>query len=215
MNIDKLIFDVKERMAAMSDDRRLDKRYILHLIGVARSDYLRQLLSKRPGYNTISLEQNFELSITSVDRSMFTGLSLNCYVMKGSPTVPKLFNTSAMTPYYKIRTADRLKNTIEVIDYERVMHLTFEFDAVYAFMDTDESVYFIAKNNHQELKYAVVTGIFEDPMEVDPLLTEYPMPPDSWKYILPYVMEALTNRPSEDPINNSEPDYTAKTSERK
>jgi hypothetical protein len=215
MNLDKLIFDVKERMSAMSDDRRIDKRYVTHLIGVARADYLRQLLSKRPGHNTLNLEQDHEITITTPNRSIFTGLTLAGTVMRSTSVIPKVINPNAMASYYKIRTADVLKNTIELVDYERAMNLTFEFDAVYAFMDSDQHMYFLMKNNHQELKYAIVTSIFEDPIAADATLTDYPISPDSWTYILPKVIEALAGRPMEDPINNSEADYVEAKDDRR
>ena len=68
-------------------------------------------------------------------------------------------------------------------------------------------MYFVSKDNHQELKYGIITGIFETPSDVEDGLTEYPLPEFMWGTIKDKIVDELKSRPHEDPINNSEPDY--------
>jgi len=207
MELQKLIYDVRENLSIISDDRRIDDRYIEHLISVARADFIKKLLSTRPGYNTINLEQHFHVNVESTSRSIFPNLDISCSILRSTEPVPEMITTDITSQHYIVRTADILKNTIEVIEYERANQLTFEFDVVYAFLDYKNYLYFISKNNHQELKYAVITGIFSDPFDVDDALTDYPLPSFMWNSIRPGIVALLNSRPIEDPINNSEPDY--------
>lgn len=207
MELAKLIYDIKESVSAISDDRHIDNRYIEHLINNGRADFIKKLLSSRPGYDAINLEQNFHANIESVSRSIFPGLELECKVLRSTLPVPTMLNSDVLSRSFRVRTADILHDTIEVITAERANVITFEFPVVYAFLDYNHYLYLISKNNHQELKYAVVTGIFEDPKDIDPDLTEYPLPEFMWKTIKDGIVQEILHRPHEDPINNSEPDY--------
>lgn len=215
MKLEKLIYDIRESLSAISDDRRIDDRYIEHLINVARADFIKKLLSSRPGYNVVNLEQNWHANVESVSRSIFPNLNIACQILRSTEPVPEMITSDIISQYFRVRTADILKNTIETIEYERANQLTFEFDVVYAFLDYEHYLYFVSKDNHQELKYAVVTAIFNDPDEIEDPLEEYPMPGYMWKIIKPDIVALLNSRPIEDPINNSEPDYINMNNDKK
>lgn len=207
MKLEKLIYDIREMLSVISDDRRIDDRYIEHLINIARADFIKKLLSSRPGYNTINLEQNWHANVESVSRSIFPNLTLECSILRSTVPIPEMISSDIISQFFRVRTADIIKNTIEVIEYERANNLTFEFDVVYAFLDYDKYLYFVSKDNHQELKYAVVSAIFNDPSDIEDPLEDYPMPAYMWNTIKPNIVALLNSRPIEDPINNSEPDY--------
>lgn len=207
MELKKLVYDVREQLSVISDDRRIDDRYIEHLINVGRADFIKKLLSKRPGYNIVNLEQNWHASIESVSRSIFPNVNLACTILRSTTPIPEMITTDVMSQYFRVRTADIIKNTIEVIEYERANTVTFEFNVIYAFLDYGNYLYLISKDNHQELKYAVVSSVFSDPKEIEDPLIDYPMPAYMWGIIKPNIVALLNSRPIEDPINNSEPDY--------
>jgi hypothetical protein len=210
MELAKLIYDVKEGVSAISDDRFLDERYITHLINTSRADLVRKMLDKRPGYNTLGMEQNVDVTVASASRSIFGGLTLDCNVLRSTTPLPKLIYEGSLSNYFKVRTADLLNNTIEIIDISRANSIVFEFPVVYAVLDFEYYLYFLVPNNNQELKYAVLTGVFEDPLEVDPELTDYPLNQSEWASMKPRIVADILNRPSEDPLNNSEADYGEK-----
>lgn len=206
MELLKLVADVRESISAISDDRRIDDRYIEHLINVGRADFIKKLLSSRPGYDTINLEQNYHAHIESASRSIFPGVDLSCSVLKSTAPIPSMITSDVLAQSFRVRTADILQDTIEAISAERANNITFEFTTTYAFLDYEHYLFLISKDNHQELKYAVVTGIFEDPKDVDPDLTDYPLSGFMWPSIKENIVAQLLRRPPEDPINNSEPD---------
>jgi hypothetical protein len=206
MELDKLIYEVKEQVSAISDDRYLDNRLVTFKISAARADLIRKMLARRPGYNTIGMEQEVQLDVQSVSRALIPGLTLDCKVLRSVEPIPKLIYEGSFTQYIKVRTADVLHNTIEVIDASRANFITFEFPVVYAFLDSGYYMYFLEPNNHQELKYAILTGVFEDPLEVDPELTDYPLKLNDWESIKPLIVNSILGTPPEDPLNNSEED---------
>lgn len=206
MERSKLIYDIKEQVSAISDDRYLDDRLVEHLIGTARADLIRKMLAKKPGYTTLGMEQNVDIEVESASRSIFEGLDLECKVLRSKIPVPKLIYEGSLSSYFKVRTADILHNTIEIIDISRANFIHFEFPVVYALLDYKYYLYFILPKSHQELRYAVLSGIFEDPMEVDSELTDYPINASDWATIKPLIINSILNSPPEDPLNNSEED---------
>jgi len=207
MNLDKLVYDIKEAVSAISDDRYLDERYITHLINQGRAEFIKKLLSNRPGYNAINLEQHYHVNVISTSRSIFPGLTISCKILRSENPVPKLIDSDMLSRSFRVRTADILKDTIEVITPERANMITFEFPVMYAFLDYEHYLYLISPNNHQELRYAVVSGIFEDPTEVDDSLTDYPLSEFMWPTIKNNIIAQLLSTPMRDPYNNSEADY--------
>jgi len=207
MELEKLIYDVRESLSTISDDRRIDDRYIEHLINVGRESFIKKLLSTRPSYNTINLEQNWHANIESVSKSIFPGVVMSCKVLRSTAPIPSMITSDVLAQQFRVRTADITMDTIEVISAERANKVTFEFNVVYAFLDYEHYLYFLSKDGHQELKYAVVTGIFNDPKDVEDPLTDYPISGFMWEPIKNNILALLNSRPIEDPINNSEPDY--------
>lgn len=213
MDYDKLIYDIKESVSAISDDRHLDDRYIKFLVDNARADLIRKKLAKNPSYTTLALEQNVDVHLESVSRSIFKGLDLDCKVLRSTEPMPKLIYEGSLSNYFKVRSPDILKTLIERIDIARVNFVVFEFPVVYCVLDFEYYLYFLVPNNGQELRYAVLTGVFENPEDAVPdgeELIDYPLSASDWNIIKPLVINTIMSRPPEDPRNNSEPDYGTK-----
>lgn len=225
MKLDKIVYEVREALNAISDDRRVDTRYIAQVVSLYRADLIRKLLTRRTCITTLGMQQHIPMEVETVSRSIFPGLELPCVILRTTEKVPKLIYEGAGYKWYAVRTADVRKDTIETISWARVPYLTFEFNTVYSFLapgvaasdgsmpplfdSTDELsnyyMYVISKDNF-DLKYLIVSGIFENPLEADPDLEEFPLNASEWSAIKPNVINAIVNKPGEDPLNNSEPD---------
>tara|TARA_R110000744_G_scaffold31320_2_gene73687 strand:- start:3057 stop:3731 length:675 start_codon:yes stop_codon:yes gene_type:complete len=205
MDISKLIYDIREATSSISDDRRIDDRYILNTISVARAEYLRQLIARKPYYSVSGLTQTIPVVVETVSRSRSSNLPLQCTIMRSVEKIPKLIYEGTVGNWWNIRTVDILNRWLETIEPERSPHITFEFNVLYGFIDFDYYLYFLSKDT-KELEEVFITGVFENPLEVDPGLTEYPIKLDMWNKIMPFVIDRLLRKPKEDPVNNSEPD---------
>jgi hypothetical protein len=207
MELDKLVYEVIEDVSAISDDRYLDERLIIHKINSARADLVRKMMNSKPGYPTQGLEQDFPLVLESVTRSIFPGLTIPCNILRSTQPIPDLISTRTLSEFYKVRTVDILKNTIEIIEPNRANFVVFEFPVVYAFVYNDDYLYLLAPEHNQELKRAILTGVFDDPTAVEDPLEDYPIKASDWALIKPLIVQDILNRPMEDPLNNSETDY--------
>lgn len=207
MNVDKIVYEVIEAVNAVSDDRHVDKRLVQHKIDSVRADVLRKQLSAKTHYSNQGVTQKVQIDLSSQDRSVLPSLPLGCKILKSVEPIPKLISENVLGNYFNVTSVDVLRNDIEMIDPERARTIHFEFPVVYAFLGTDYHVYVIAYNNEQALRTAVIEGIFESPFEVDPTLTEYPLKSSDWEAIKPIIVQQIINRPPDDPLNNSEPDY--------
>ena len=222
MNVDKLVYEIREELSAISDDRRIDKRYILHVVDTFRADLLRKMLARKPYYNTVGMEQSLALEVKPVSRSLFPGVAVNCYILKTKESIPTLVYEGSNSNWFEIKTADIGRNTIENIDKSRVSVLSFEFNSVFGFLDRgtvssgdtelNDSMYaYIISKDNFDLEQVILSGIFESPSEVHPNLTDYPIKLSDWATIRPGVLAYLRSEPMEDPINNSEPDDQRQT----
>jgi hypothetical protein len=206
MNVDKIIYLVREQVGAISDDRWISDRLILEYVSMERAAFIRNLVSRKPYFNPTGLTQDVLVNVIAVSRSVMPACPMYCQIMRSTEKIPRLVYEGTLGNWYDVKPADVIGKPFEVIEPERAACVTFEFDVVYAFLNSDYYLYLMAKDNC-ELKCAVFTGIFQDPLEADPNLTEYPMNSDIWDSIFPAVVDKVFRRRKEDPVNNSEPDY--------
>jgi len=218
-NLDKLVYEVRKQVGAISDDRYLDARYITYLIGKYRADLLRKKLSRQPYYETTGAVQYQPLELVPVSKSVFPQLDLSCKVLRSKKPVSKLLYEEPNSNWFRVVTADITRNTIETISVHRAPYLSFEFDVAYSFLaagkeadpdgiekiDEDYYLYVIAKDS-MELRFAIVVGVFEDPYDVNPDMDDYPIKMSDWAIISPEVVNYILGKVPPDPLNNSEPD---------
>lgn len=206
MDLQKMIYEIREATGSISDDRRVDSRYIVQVINNNRTTALRGSFSLKPNSNTIGLTQDLPVEIEIVSRSVLPNCPLNCYVMRSKEKIPTLVYEGTLLGWYDVKSADVTYRYFEKVEPERVGYLTFEFNVVYTFLGSDYYLYFLVKNKNLELKCAMFTGIFEDPTEVDSELSNYPLKQNMWAVIKPQIISDILRTPQEDPLNNSEPD---------
>lgn len=209
MEKSKVVYDIREVLNAISDDRYISDRYILHLVGNARASVLRKMVGKKISFNPVGLQQNIRVPMSKKPKSLTNDLTVHCTVLSNTSKLPKLINYNTYGVWYKIRTIDPTMNTVEIIEPYRVSFLTWEFNVPYGFIDVDGEMYFLTKDNNQNVTDLILTGIFDDPLEADPDLTDYPMDSTVWDPVKKEVLKYLLNRPADDPLNNSEPNWAA------
>ena len=209
MDTKKLIYDIRERVGAISDDRRIDDRYIKYQIFNARNALIRKLMSRNINFNSYGLTQDHHVKIAPATRSLASGITMDCQVLRSVEKIPELVYASTYGNWIKIRTIDVLKNTIEIIETARAPWITFEFPVVYAFLDNGY-LYFAAPDNSITLENAILTGVFKDPDKVEDGDTDkddIPITDDILGPVMGMVTEIILRKVQDDPINNSEPDY--------
>ena len=206
MDIEKLIYDVREGINAISDDRFIDRRLIIHTVDTVRATYLRKLYARSVGITSLTSEQDYPVTLETVDRSLIPGLPLNCSILRSTEVIPTLLYPRALGHWFSVSTADVIAANIDIINHTQAQFATFEFPVTKAFMHADDHLYILQPDGGLDLQAVIVVGVFNVPLDVKPDLTIYPLGHDDWATIRQMVIDSLLNKPPEDVINNSEDD---------
>ena len=210
MDIEKLIYDVREGLNAISDDRFIDERLIVHTVDTVRATYLRKLYARSVGITSLTSEQSYPVSLETVDRSLIPGLPLNCNILRSVEVIPTLLYPRALGHWFSVSTADVIAANIDIINHTQAQFATFEFPVTKAFMHADDHLYLLQPDGGLDVQAVLVVGVFNVPLDVVPELTEYPLGHDDWAVIRQLVIDSLMNKPPKDVINNSEEDARAR-----
>ena len=210
MDLSKLVYEVKESVSGMSDDRYLDDRYVTHLINVNRADILKKDTNRNPGKTMGESNQTISVDVTPVSSAIRDGVTLNCKVVRSVNPLPRTIYSSSLFQFLRIRPAGIKFTPIDYIEWQRVPYLTFEFPVIYAALDVNYYLYIFSPNNDEDIKYIAATGVFEEPDVVDPNILDdikpYPMSSTLWAAVKPQVINYILQRMPGDPLNNEEPD---------
>ena len=82
MEKSKLIYEIRERLNAISDDRHIDDRFILHLIKNTRNSFVRKLMTRNISFNSYGLTQDHHVSIEPSTRSLSSNTIMDCKVLR-------------------------------------------------------------------------------------------------------------------------------------
>lgn len=213
MKKNELIYDVRERLNAISDDRNIDDRLIWYHIKNARAFLLRRLMSRDISFSAYGLNQDHYVKLEPASRSLISGITTDCKVLRSANKLPEFIYVNTYGAWLKVRTIDVLNNTVELIESARAPWVTFEFPIVYAFIDNGY-LYVMAPKNDMSIEQVVITGVFKNPEEVDSdgdgvadNPDDIPITSDVYMPLMDIVVKELMPRIAEDPVNNSEPDY--------
>jgi hypothetical protein len=168
--INQIIYDIREAVKEFTDDTELDDRRLEYLINTKRAKYLRQDLNNFQKTTDVSIQQSFCLELEEVS-SDECGLDLYCdkivRTKKPLPTAIELHTKPAIT---RIKPTNKIAATFNLISREKAPFLADSpySKSVYAFIDTDNHVYFISKSDTYKLIECIsITGIFENPSDLE------------------------------------------------
>jgi len=172
------------------------------------------MLSRKPYYNTIGFQQHTPVYLKVTSKSIFPGVDMECKILRSINPVHKLLYESTEGQWFEVKTANIVTNTIEVITPERARNVTFEFNVVYAFLAmgiedatiSDKYYLYVMAKDSLDLEQVVMSGVYEDPWEVDPDMENYPLKYSDWATIREPVIQYIANHPPGDILNNSEDD---------
>lgn len=169
MKLEKIIYDIRERLSQYQDDSKITDEYIAHLIGIARDTVLKNELNSYQNILSPMIMQSFcmELEMAS---AYDCGIESHCETMlrtvKPLPTPIKTAIGAAIT---SVKAAGKLAKPIRIISKEQAYYVldTKYNKSLYCFIDTDLRLYFVSKNKmHTFMDCIYVTGVFSDPFEL-------------------------------------------------
>lgn len=199
MEKNKLIYEVKEAVRALSNDAKVTNALILHHIDVLRAKYIRQHQKRNPGEDKVSYTQTLFFDTELVDRSYLPAtVSLSMNILRISSALPRIIGRGIFKNI-EIRPIDRIHQEIEFMPKDRAMFISGANDGfIYSFLDDDLRLYFIGKDKiHQYLKRVAVTVILEVPTEIETInslsteLTDYPLSESMWALMRDEVIQSV------------------------
>lgn len=213
MQLNKIIYDVREAIKAFTDDSDLDDRYLIYLYGIKRAKYLRQDLNNMNRTIDNSIQQKLCLNMEVVSTND-CGLDFECdKILKSKQPVPKLLELHTKSSIVNVSPTNKLSIPFNFINKNRIYYLEGSSfpKSFYSFLDTDGHIYIYSMNeDFKNIECITVTGVFEDPLELknyynccncdtqvecfDELTSDYPLQPHYIDLIKGEIVNELINR---------------------
>jgi hypothetical protein len=224
MQLNKILYDVREQLNEYTSDSEIDDRYIIYLYGIKRAKYLRQQLNNMQISVDNSILQTLCLKLEEVSANE-CNLDTDCNtIMRTVDKVPKPLETHLKPMLTSVKPVIRLSVPF---NFGTKTQATFSkysnFNkSIYSFLDNDGYIYVISESETVKLLDCItVTGVFEDPLELsnysnccgcdtpkpcfDEMESDYPLQPHYIDLIREEIVNSFLNKKKtpEDKENNS------------
>lgn len=227
MQLNKIVFDVREQLNQYTDDSNIDDRYIIYLYGIKRAKYLRQQLNNMQSNIDNSILQTLclklkEVSINECDLDAECGT-----IMRTVDKIPKPLDTSLKPMITSVKPITRIVTPFNFVNKTQVNYSKYSSfnKSIYSFLDNDGYIYVVSESESVKLLECItVTGVFEDPLELsnfsnccgceipkpcfDEMKSDYPLQAHYIDLIRDEIVNSLLNKlqTPEDKNNNSNDD---------
>lgn len=190
MNLQKIIYDVREGIKAYTDDSNVSDRYITYLYNIKRAKYLRQELNDTRKTTDISVTQTFCLELEYVPINQ-CGVDAECdRILRTKRPIPKPLELHTKVAITVVKPINRISLPFNFVSKEKALYSKFSpyKKSIFAFLDTDMYIYILSESNTVGMMEAInISGVFEDPLELrsytspsgticfDDATTDYPL----------------------------------------
>lgn len=222
----KMIYDVKERVNAYSDDSNISDEHIAFLITQKRAKHTKYLISNLR--KEISMD-TFQTICFKMEAEDCNGEEGEGTVLKSNHPLPGIIETTGRSVLSQVKLDSRFTKWLNIVDYQRFPFLKYgRFIGKQLYVCVDEEGYLLMYNtldSHIFVEDLKVKLIASDPEQADKLSCDdsedsncdfydkkYPIDPFIIDTVLNEITEELTLkfRVPVDTLNNAEDD-TANT----
>jgi hypothetical protein len=232
MTATEIIYAIREKLKAYTDDTRYTDAYLYFLVNLKRSVYLRREYNQLQKTIDSQVLQTICMELEETSKSIcpecYSGCE-DCTVIRTVKKLPKVLELHSRSTITKIGTTGVFSRPINLITMDRLSYIgddKHEKNAIFAGLHSNGHIYFKSKSTtYRTLEYVDVTALFENPDDIaefkcktsdngetvncyDPTETEYPA--QAWMVdllILDIVRELATLKQiPEDTLNNAKDD---------
>ena len=164
MILNKIIYDIREKLKLNTDDIDITDEYIYHLIEVKRSFLIKQRFSKFTRNIPEEIRQ-----LICVDLEVVDSISdAPCFgdILKSKDRIPAMLEIGGRSALLAVRFEDMLFPHINIVSTERLPFVGYNKwlkKQIYVALDADNYLYFKSDNPlHFNLKQVKVVGVFAD-----------------------------------------------------
>ena len=169
MQLNKIIFDVREQVNQYAGDSEIDDRYIIYLYGIKRAKYLRQQLNNLQSTIDNSVLQTLCLELKEVSLNECSS-DLDCgTIMRTTRKVPKPLDTQIKQMITSVKPITRIATPFNFVSKSQVNYSKYSSfnKSIYSFLDNDGYIYVVSESESVKLLECItITGVFEDPLEL-------------------------------------------------
>lgn len=224
MILQNIIYDIREGINSFSNDSEIDDRYLIHLLNVKRSKYLRRDLNEYQRTTDISVTQTFCVGTELVSDDECSDL-IDCgTILRTKVKIPKPLELHTKSSITSVKPTTVLSKPFNFTIKQKAVYSKYSpfSKTINAFLDNDGYIYITSKNLLVNLIDCItITGVFEDPLSLsnynnccncdnitscfDELTTDYPLQPHYVDLIKQEIINELINkeRIPEDKENDS------------
>ena len=226
MKLDKLVYDIRERLSQYQDDSNITNEYITYLIGIYREKILKNELNNYQMIVSPMVIQSFCLELEEVS-AYDCGIDFNCEkILRTKRPIPKPIKSHIGPAITSVKPVSKMARSFSLVEKEGLPYfMNGKYNTgIYYYLDNDMHIYFISKQETLKLMECVyVSGVFSDPFELvdytdecacnvdnpttcfNELEMDYPITGDHIADIANLVIEVLINKLQipEDKNNNA------------
>jgi hypothetical protein len=173
MTATEIIYAIREKLKAYTDDTRYTDSYLYYLINLKRSVFIRREYNQLQKTIDIEVLQTICMELEEADESVcpecYTGCE-DCTIIrtvKKLPNVIELHNRNTIT---KIGSTGVFSRPINFITIDRIPYVgedKYEANAIFGALHSNGHLYFKSKSStYRTLEYVDVTALFENPDDV-------------------------------------------------
>jgi len=169
ITLNKIIYDVREKLKFNTEDIGVTDDYIAHLINIKRNMLVKQRFSKFNKNIPEEVKQIICVPLDVVDS--IDGEPCFGSVVKSETIMPDLLEIGGRSALLSVRVQDITYPNINIIPIERLPYVGYNRwlnKQLYIALDADNHLYLKSANPlHTNLKKIKVIGVFADPEEAD------------------------------------------------
>lgn len=168
MQLNRIIYDVREALTQYTDDSEISDRYIIYLYGIKRAKYLRQELNNYQRTTDISVTQTLCLPLEQVSANQ-CGLDIQCdTILRTTKPIPQPLELHIKSAITSVKPSKKLIVPFAFVSKEKATYFQDSpFNGIFAYLDNDKYIYLVSKLNTLNLIDCIsVTGVFEDPLDL-------------------------------------------------
>lgn len=214
--LNKIIYDIREKLKINSDDIDITNDYIAHLVNVKRALLAKQRFGKFSKNVPEELQQTLCLGL---DKASVKGTCFKS-ILKTTVKIPNFIETFNRDSFIDIRLYDLTQAPINIVSYQRIPFLGYNKWTKNQIYGAYHDKYLYLYSNRPDfklLKNIKVTGLFADPeyantlncnsdVDCDFFQKEYPVNPPMVSDIVNMVVKELgaSIQLKEDKLNNAD-----------
>lgn len=176
MKQNEIIYAIREGLKEYVDDTRYTDSYLLYLVNLKRSTYIKReynIIQKSVDEDVMQIAQNLCMPLELVSGSECPECGFDtddCEVVRTVDKLPFTIEIKNRNLIHRIAPIGVFKTKFEYVTRERAIYAgegTYEKNTVYAFYHPNGHIYLKSKQNfYKSLDAISVTAIFEDPNSI-------------------------------------------------